>query len=270
MELGEKIRQARLEAGLSQRQLCGDRITRNMLSQIEHGTAKPSMETLRYLAGGLGKPVSYFLEDQAVTSPNQEVMTRGREAFQAGDPAAALDALAAYRTPDPVFDHEAFLLRALCGLALAEQALQQARLPYARGLLERAGEDGSKTPYYAPELERRRILLLAQAAPEETLELAKRLPPDDRELLLRAEAAMAEGDTNRAGVCLDAAQNREDPRWQLLRGEVWFLRGEHHRAAECFRLAEAAYPRQAAARLEVCYRELGDFRLAYEYACKQR
>ena len=40
MELGEKIRQARLEAGLSQRALCGDVITRNMLSQIE--TALPS------------------------------------------------------------------------------------------------------------------------------------------------------------------------------------------------------------------------------------
>ena len=29
MELGEKLRNARLEAGLSQRQLCGDAITRN-------------------------------------------------------------------------------------------------------------------------------------------------------------------------------------------------------------------------------------------------
>ena len=35
MTLGEKIRQARLEAGLSQRQLCGGEVTRNMLSQIE-------------------------------------------------------------------------------------------------------------------------------------------------------------------------------------------------------------------------------------------
>ena len=34
MELGEKLRRARLEAGFSQRALCGDEITRNMLSQI--------------------------------------------------------------------------------------------------------------------------------------------------------------------------------------------------------------------------------------------
>lgn len=62
MELGEKLRQARLEAGLSQRALCGDRITRNMLSQIENGSARPSMPTLAYLAGRLGKSVSYFLD----------------------------------------------------------------------------------------------------------------------------------------------------------------------------------------------------------------
>ena len=78
MELGARLRQARLEAGISQRQLCGDVITRNMLSQIENGSARPSMDTLRYLAGQLGKPLSYFLEDDAVTSPNQELMEKLR------------------------------------------------------------------------------------------------------------------------------------------------------------------------------------------------
>ena len=61
MEMGELLRQARLEAGLTQRELCGERITRNMLSQIENGAARPSMATLQYLADALGKPVSYFL-----------------------------------------------------------------------------------------------------------------------------------------------------------------------------------------------------------------
>ena len=56
MHLGEKIRQARLEAGLSQRQLCGETITRNMLSQIENGSANPSMATLRFLAESAHHP----------------------------------------------------------------------------------------------------------------------------------------------------------------------------------------------------------------------
>ena len=78
MELSQKLKQARLDAGLSQKALCGDRITRNMLSQIENGSAHPSMNTLRYLAAQLGKPLSYFLEDDAVTSPNQELMEKLR------------------------------------------------------------------------------------------------------------------------------------------------------------------------------------------------
>ena len=106
MELGEKLRQARLDARLTQRQLCGDRITRNMLSQIENGLARPSMETLRYLAGQLKKPVSYFLEETAVVSANQEVMARARSCFDLADYAGAAAALEDYQEPDPVYDRE--------------------------------------------------------------------------------------------------------------------------------------------------------------------
>lgn len=86
MELGEKILQARLEAGLSQRQLCGDAITRNMLSQIEHGTARPSMKTLAYLAERLGKPISYFLEDAVDTAALEDLskLRQAEEALQQG------------------------------------------------------------------------------------------------------------------------------------------------------------------------------------------
>lgn len=82
MELGEKILQLRLDAGLSQRQLCGDAITRNMLSQIEHGIAKPSMKTLAYLAERLGKPISYFLEE-TVDTRALEALAKLRQAEQA-------------------------------------------------------------------------------------------------------------------------------------------------------------------------------------------
>ena len=85
MTLGEKIRAARLEAGLSQRQLCDGSITRNMLSQIENGAARPSMATLQLLSQRLGKTVSYFLDEQAVVSPNLSCMAAARQALAAGD-----------------------------------------------------------------------------------------------------------------------------------------------------------------------------------------
>ena len=82
MELGKKLRAARQEAALSQRERCGDQITRNMLSQIENGAARPSMDTLQYLAGRLGKSVSFFLEDGAI-DPEQCRMEQARAAFGA-------------------------------------------------------------------------------------------------------------------------------------------------------------------------------------------
>ena len=119
MELGEKLRCSRLEAGLSQRQLCGEMITRNMLSQIEHGTARPSMDTLKYLAARLGKPVSFFLEETAVVSPNQDIMKAARRLFDTGDYAGAAQLLVDYQAPDEVYDRERQLLEKLVGLALA-------------------------------------------------------------------------------------------------------------------------------------------------------
>lgn len=101
MELGEKILRARQEMGLSQRQLCGEEITRNMLSQIEHGTAHPSMKTLRYLAGRLGKPVGYFLDEEAEPVPAAQ------------------------------------MLDALTLLQKAEKAMEEKRYPYGKELLEK-------------------------------------------------------------------------------------------------------------------------------------
>ena len=41
MTMGQRILAARLAAGLSQRELAGEEITRNMLSSLEHDTANP-------------------------------------------------------------------------------------------------------------------------------------------------------------------------------------------------------------------------------------
>lgn len=93
MELGQKLRQARQEAGLSQRQLCGEELTRNMLSQIENGSARPSMDTLRYLAQRLGKPMSFFLDENIVVSPNQAIMAQVRTLYREKNYSQALTRL---------------------------------------------------------------------------------------------------------------------------------------------------------------------------------
>ena len=159
MELGEKIRQARLELGLSQRQLCGDVITRNMLSQIENGSANPSMATLQYLAGKLGKNVSYFLQEEAVLSPNPALLQQARTAYAQRQYRAVVDMAARYRGPDPLFDEEWHYLYALCALALGEQLIAQGALPEAQPLLEQIHRGSI---YYRPDMEHRRKQLLQQ------------------------------------------------------------------------------------------------------------
>lgn len=264
MELGEKLRQARLEAGLSQRQLAQDIVTRNMLSLIENGTAKPSMETLRLLAARLETPVSYFLEEDSLVSPNASCMESARNHFDTGAFGQVLDALADYRSPDPMYDREFRLLQALTRLALAEQAIAQQRMPYALELLQNAC---TAHTYCADDLERRRLLLLAKASGQK---VSARLPSLDGELLLRAEEAFSEGAFSRASRLLDAMEDRSGPDCSLLRGRIHLAEGAFSAAAQCLHRAEPAYPQETAPLLERCYRELEDYKRAYEYACKNR
>ena len=268
MELGEKLRTARLEAGLSQRQLCGEEITRNMLSQIEHGTAKPSMDTLRYLAARLGKPVSWFLEEESVVSPNQTVMEEARGFYDRGEYANALTILKEYRQPDPVYDREKELLESLLLLALAEGAVEEGRIPYARELLGKLTlpERG----YCLPELKKRQLCLLAKLEKKGLFRLSRELPKLDPELLLRAEAALETEDPDRAARLLEAAEDRETARWKLLRGKAHMAVKKYRPAITCLLAAEEEFPQETAVLLEICYRETENFRKAYYYACKQK
>jgi len=66
MTTGEKIKALRKELKLTQSQLAGEEMTKSMLSQIENNNAMPSMKNLRYLANQLGKPISYFLDEDTL------------------------------------------------------------------------------------------------------------------------------------------------------------------------------------------------------------
>lgn len=264
MELGEKIRCARQEAGLSQRQLCGSEITRNMLSLIENGSAKPSMKTLQYLAARLGKNVSFFLEETAVLSPNQEVMDSARRLYDEQNFPEAGRILETYRAPDPVYDREKELLWVLIRLELAEAAIRQERFVYAVEILNRTPVD---TAYLAEALNRRKLLLLGSIPGNP---VAARLPSLDGELLLRAQEAIAQGRDSRGISLLEAMEHQDTPRWHLLRGQLCLRQQQWPEAAAHLELAEAEFPREVFPMLETCYRETGNYQKAYEYACKQR
>jgi len=261
MELGEKLKNQRLEAGLSQRQLCEGIITRNMLSQIENGSAKPSMKTLTLLAERLGRNISFFLEETAVLSPNQQVMERARAGFDGKNYEDAISELKYYQEPDTVYDREFAILWNLCHLEFARQQMKLGKTRYAVDILNQAHK---KSPYLEEEIHRHKLLLTAELTGKP---VASKLPSLDGELILRAEEAET---PERAERLLDAVENQKDQRWQFLRGKVYFENKQYAQATVCLQKAERLEPGKTAQMLEICYRELGDFKQAYFYACKQK
>ena len=270
MELGEKLRLARQEAGLSQRQLCGDVITRNMLSQIENGAAKPSMETLRYLAGRLGKSVSFFLEEDAVLSLNCQVMAQARDALRGGNLAMLHSALEGYRSPDPLFDEEWKLLRIHCCLLEAQEAIHSGREIYAMELLERAEEIAAAALYATDDMIRDILRVKGKMKAANPEEICRKLPSLDEELILRSRNALAKGEFVRCLHLLESVEEKEGAQWNFLRGELYLMGKDYVQAAHCFHQAEDDMGQAVFQKLETCYRETGDFRMAYEYACKQK
>ena len=61
---GEKIKKLRTDKMMTQSELVGDQITRNMLSRIESDEANPSLSTLLYLAKRLNVPAGYLIADE--------------------------------------------------------------------------------------------------------------------------------------------------------------------------------------------------------------
>lgn len=58
--LGERVRQLRVAAGLTQSELAGDRFSKEYISQIERGKTRPTQETTEWLALRLGVDVGYL------------------------------------------------------------------------------------------------------------------------------------------------------------------------------------------------------------------
>lgn len=237
MTMGQRIRAARLAAGLSQRELAGGEITRNMLSSLEHDTANPSVATLRHLSQLLGRPVSYFLGEDG---PSEAVT-----AFEHGD---------YRRCRELLTEAERRWLEPVALVREAAQALAAGRIPYARELLEQL--EGQSAPLFGPELQRQAALLRCRCG------IPADIPEDDA-LLLKAKSALAAGCREDALRYLLARDDR-GPEWEYLMGECRFLAGDYAAARAHYHHCEDAV--DVRERLEICCRELEDYKMAYYYA----
>ena len=122
MNLGEKIKAARLERHMTQKDVVGDYITRNMLSKIENGSATPSVKTLEYLAGALGLPAGYFMNDSNGDELTPGSVASARNHFRAGEYEGCVQVLEELDMEGGYKD-EAMLLMARAKIGMSKKAM---------------------------------------------------------------------------------------------------------------------------------------------------
>ncbi len=139
-ELGRRLKAARLAKKMTQSEVVGDFITRNMLSQIESGVATPSIKTLEYLANVLEISMASLMpeSDNAASSASEaEKIAKAKKALAQNDNAAVLDILG---EDCVIFSDEVYALRSIAYLALANEAAESGELQRAVDCAKRSYE----------------------------------------------------------------------------------------------------------------------------------
>lgn len=147
MNIGKRIRQLRLSKLMTQADLAGDQITRNMLCNIERGTALPSLPTAMYLAGRLGVPVGLLLAEEGGEFPYRKMieMPNILRAFAAGDFTGCLSLL--HSSFPAERDDELSLLCAEAEFGAARNAFEEGRFRRAAAAFDRGVTAAGQTVY---------------------------------------------------------------------------------------------------------------------------
>lgn len=279
MELGEKIRRARQQKGMTQRQLAGERITRNMLSQIENGQAAPSMKTLEYLAEQLDVSIGWLMAEE-----DGSKYYAARRKLRDGDFAGAMHAAKAV---SPISE-EGHLLMATAAAGEAKKAYAAGDFAQVRELAQTALQHNEKTVYHNDGLANEMLWLCASCSVLENQDdgalAAFRKHYDDggweskNHLLLARYHLQTQNlqAAEREIWTITVLPDAERAPYLLLRGMLCVAQEKYGTAVSFLRQAEdcgrteKTFLRDVYSSLETCYRALDDYKLAYEYAAKLR
>lgn len=146
MNIGKKIKDLRTEKLMTQSELAGSEITRNMLSRIENGAALPSLGTVIYLAERLGVPAGYLLSegDEEFIYNKTGAMKNIKRAYRDGNFELCRDmCLGSFEELD---DELELILVDSC-IGIAEENMRNGYLHVARQYLDEALKHIEKTMY---------------------------------------------------------------------------------------------------------------------------
>ena len=273
MTVGEKIRGRRHELGLTQREVAGDAVTRNLICRIERGDCLPSLDTLHAVAKALSVSVAYLVsedDDYAVFAVS-EALPAIRRAYAAGHYADCLTEIGKL-PPDAVADEAAYFAAA-AALGLAERALGDGNLKKIPEYVGRAKEYAEKTVLPTEWLLARCELCRAVAKSPETprweirreeyLKNAERAIGYDAFLYLSEDEGIVCGreafNLHRQARGLVAQRRYREALDLLLSLEEKKSTGE----------LDPYFLYRVYTDTETCYRELGDFEMAYRYSTKR-
>ena len=272
MTLGQKLKQTRLARGMTQSQVVGDRITRNMLSQIENDLASPSVGTLEYLASVLNVRLSWLLADEQEEAEAGRTQ-RLRELLKSGEYAACLE-LAPEHAPD---DEQALAL-AMAAAQCAQRALESERFDTARHLAQRGLAWNNGSLYASAALMLHLWDILARCAQSAGLGQEEAAFADYRQayaaqpVRARYHLAMARYQLERGKTAAAEASRAE---YRVLQARLASASGRYAEAMTALRQAERTGPlpklleRELLQAMELAARELQDYKTAYECAARQ-
>lgn len=268
--IGKKIKERRREIGLTQTELCGSIITRNMLSLIESGKAMPSVDVIIKLSDALGVPASYLLSQSNSLFFYEKDQKIGyiRELYRSGKYSYCMTVIDSLSEKDDELSY----IYAEAAFMYGKSLLDSGALLSARTFLHTALDYSSKTVYNTKNIEVTAPLYLAvcdniqspmlefdsskylhEIKNSYDIEFYKYIIPDltfkyTYMLFQRHIDAKNYMKNHSYKEAIDLLLSIED------------MRSEQYNATVLF----GAYTD-----LEICYKQLGDFENAYRYSTKR-
>ncbi|MBP3919015.1 MAG: helix-turn-helix transcriptional regulator [Clostridia bacterium] len=296
MTLGEKIRRRRKQLGMTQADLSGDYITRNMISRMETGDINPSLETLRYLAEKLEVPCGYLLspQDDLITFLKPSIMQKVQAFFREKRWRDAVSLCEEYGLDKDAIDDEIGMLLCECAVQIGLEAYSAGDTADAGIWFDRALSFAEKTAYHTEIILSEAILCKAMLA-----ELAGETPKPfldtysasigravnvERFLLLRFFYEMEHGETERA-IRAASILGMENNLYHTLI-IVWQYAAEQ-KTAEARSLLETIFAKddtdtlselkrdplllyRCIVKMEQLAAAMDDYKAAYQYAAKRQ
>ena len=280
MHIGERIRELRISKLMTQSELAGKGITRNMLSCIENGSANPSLSTILYIAKRLGVPAGFLLAEEGdeIVYRKMSNLSNIKRAYTAGDYRGCRN-LCFSGCPKP--DDEISLLLAVCDEKIAEEEFFNGRLHSSCRFFDEALNYAEKTVYPTEEIQAEAKVFfhymerISSTLYSDVLDISQDLSVTSNSVFSHynnALDALDGGDPSAADDFL--AKVPSDAFWHRhIQIRKMILQGEYKASIKLLlELLHAEIPLTpinlyiVLCELENCYREIEDFKEAYRYA----